>query len=59
MKRSLITTLIIGVAVALIVGALHATKVIAGLRLLPRNSSPIMRARHASSAKNGNTSFVL
>ena len=30
MKRSLITTLIIGVAVALIVGALHATKVIAG-----------------------------
>jgi len=31
MKRSLITTLIIGVAVALIVGALHASKVIAGL----------------------------
>jgi len=30
MKRSLITTLIIGVAVALIVGALHATKAIAG-----------------------------
>src|SRR6478752_796540 len=30
MKRSLITTLIIGVAVALIVIALHATKVIAG-----------------------------
>ena len=30
MKRSLITTLIIGVAVALIVGTLHATKVIAG-----------------------------
>jgi class 3 adenylate cyclase len=30
MKRSLITTLIIGVAVALIVGALHVTKVIAG-----------------------------
>ena len=30
MKRSLITTLIIGVAVAVIVGALHATKVIAG-----------------------------
>ncbi len=30
MKRSLITTLIIGIAVALIVGALHATKVIAG-----------------------------
>jgi adenylate cyclase len=30
MKRSLITTLIIGVAVALIAGALHATKVIAG-----------------------------
>ncbi len=30
MKRSLITTLIIGVVVALIVGALHATKVIAG-----------------------------
>ena len=30
MKRSLITTLIIGVGVALIVGALHATKVIAG-----------------------------
>jgi class 3 adenylate cyclase len=30
MKRSLITTLIIGSAVALIVGALHATKVIAG-----------------------------
>ena len=30
MKRSLITTLIIGGAVALIVGALHATKVIAG-----------------------------
>ena len=31
MKRSLVTTLVIGVAVALIVGALHATKVIAGL----------------------------
>jgi class 3 adenylate cyclase len=30
MKRSLITTLIIGVAVTLIVAALHATKVIAG-----------------------------
>src|ERR1044071_4840299 len=30
MKRSLITTLIIGVAVAAIVGALHATKMIAG-----------------------------
>jgi class 3 adenylate cyclase len=30
MKRSLITTLIIGVAVALIVGTLYATKVIAG-----------------------------
>ena len=30
MKRTLITTLIIGVAVAAIVGALHATKVIAG-----------------------------
>ncbi len=30
MKRSLITTLIIGVAVAVIVGMLHATKVIAG-----------------------------
>jgi class 3 adenylate cyclase len=30
MKRSLITTLIIGLAVAVIVGALHATKVIAG-----------------------------
>ena len=30
MKRSLITPLIIGVAVAVIVGALHATKVIAG-----------------------------
>src|SRR6516164_8151671 len=29
MKRSLITTLIIGVAVAVVVGALHATKVIA------------------------------
>src|SRR4029078_10364817 len=31
MKRSLITTLIIGVVVGLIVGALHAPKVIAGL----------------------------
>jgi class 3 adenylate cyclase len=30
MKRSLITTLIVGIVVALIVGALHATKVIAG-----------------------------
>jgi len=30
MKRSLITTLIIGVAVALVVGALHATRPIAG-----------------------------
>src|SRR6266513_5857216 len=30
MKRLVITTLIIGVAVALIVAALHATKVIAG-----------------------------
>src|SRR4029077_18103934 len=34
MKRSLITTLIIGVAVALIVGALHATKVIAGFETI-------------------------
>src|SRR5438046_10581585 len=32
MKRLLITTLIIGVAVALIVAALHATKVIAGFQ---------------------------
>src|SRR5438552_19209564 len=31
MKRSLITTLIIGVAVALIVGLLHATRAIVGL----------------------------
>ena len=30
MKRSVITTLIIGVAVALVVGALHATKFVAG-----------------------------
>ena len=30
MKRSLITTLIIGAVVALVVGALHATKVNAG-----------------------------
>jgi len=30
MKRSLVTTLIVGVAVAVIVGVLHATKVIAG-----------------------------
>src|SRR6266496_2900407 len=30
MKRSLITTLVIGVAVAIVVGALHATKVLAG-----------------------------
>jgi adenylate cyclase/guanylate cyclase len=30
MKRSLITTLVIGVTVAVIVGALHATKIIAG-----------------------------
>ena len=30
MKRSLITTLVIGVAVAIVVGALHATKAIAG-----------------------------
>jgi class 3 adenylate cyclase len=34
MKRSLITTLIIGVAVALIVGALHATKGIAGFETI-------------------------
>src|SRR5262245_4280390 len=34
MKRSLITTLIIGVIVALIVGALHATKVIAGFETI-------------------------
>ena len=34
MKRSLVTTLIIGVAVALIVGALHATKVIAGFETI-------------------------
>lgn len=34
MKRSLITTLIIGVAVAVIVGALHATKVIAGFEAI-------------------------
>jgi hypothetical protein len=40
MKRSLITTLIIGVAVALIVGALHATKSSLDLRLPPRSSSP-------------------
>jgi class 3 adenylate cyclase len=31
MKRSLITTLVIGVAVAIVVGILHATKAIAGL----------------------------
>ena len=31
MKRSLITTLLIGVAVAIVVGVLHATKAIAGL----------------------------
>jgi len=30
MKRSLITTLVIGVAVAIVVGVLHATKVLAG-----------------------------
>ena len=34
MKRSLITTLIIGVAVAVIVGALHATKGIAGFETI-------------------------
>jgi adenylate cyclase len=34
MKRSLITTLFIGVAVAVIIGALHATKVIAGLEMI-------------------------
>jgi class 3 adenylate cyclase len=34
MKRSVITTLIIGIAVALIVGALHATKVIAGFEAI-------------------------
>jgi adenylate cyclase len=34
MKRSSITTLIIGVAVTLIVGALHVTKVIAGLEIV-------------------------
>src|SRR6266508_2205316 len=31
MKRSLITTLVIGVAVAIVVGVLHATKVLAGI----------------------------
>jgi len=31
MKRSLITTLAIGVAVAIVIGILHATKAIAGL----------------------------
>jgi len=30
MKRSLITTLVVGVAVAIVVGVLHATKVLAG-----------------------------
>jgi class 3 adenylate cyclase len=34
MKRSLVTTLIIGFAVAVIVGALHATKVIAGFEAI-------------------------
>src|SRR5215813_14072298 len=34
MKRSLVTTLIIGVVVALIVGALHATKAIAGFEAI-------------------------
>src|SRR5215813_10198040 len=34
MKRSLITTLIIGVVVAVIVGVLHATKVIAGFEAI-------------------------
>src|SRR5215510_15678185 len=34
MKRSLVTTLIIGVIVALIVGALHATKVMAGFETI-------------------------
>ena len=33
MKRSLITTMIIGVAVTLVVGVLHATKVIHGLEI--------------------------
>src|SRR5262245_17513672 len=33
MKRSVITTLIIGVAVAVIVGALHATKSMAGFEI--------------------------
>jgi hypothetical protein len=30
MKRSLITTLVIGVAVAIVVGVLHATKAVSG-----------------------------
>ena len=34
MKRSLVTTLIIGVAVTVIVGALHATRVIAGFEVI-------------------------
>src|SRR5499427_10150332 len=34
MKRSLITTLIIGVAVAVVVGALHATKALAGFEAI-------------------------
>ena len=34
MKRSLITTLIIGVAVAVVVGVLHATKAIAGFEAI-------------------------
>src|ERR1700745_810367 len=33
MKRLLITTLVIGVAVAIVVGALHATKAIAGFEV--------------------------
>src|SRR4029077_18422916 len=31
MKRSLITTLVIGVAVAIVVGVLHSTKMLAGI----------------------------
>ena len=56
MKRSVITTLIIGVAVALVVGALHATKFVAAFENAAAQLALRLRPeRQKSSAKNGNT----
>ena len=58
MKRSLITTLVIGVVVTTVVGALHATKVIVGFEAaIAQLVSDYARATRVW-AKNGRCSFL-